>query len=661
MATITQSTVEVVLITSPDIVGPDKQPDLASIDAASPAHLMEENTSTTAAMQTQDPVNTANTSPLSDGAVPAPEETGAFPTCTGISKREEIRKRLREKERALTKLISEKGAHVSCNSSIEEDSQGSATPKVVTFGKEEADRREAIRVLSQTALSITLKLKSQKEESNSLRHEVKSLSNSLKEGADHKLELEQEVCRLRNENESAQQKLALMLKAMGEHKSMRDLADDGADDKGIQLQNELASAYEEVMWTEKNAVSRNEQLEYCEYQLLAKNQEIDDLKQELHSKTRRIVELEVDLEMHDDRFLSAIGEIQTVKSAAATLTTSGGDNSSPPNELILDRTRVWQKERQKRGLRGIMAWRKKKGIERQSFGSLSVSEELPPPSEVSRTKADAKTLEARYRKERYHNRMQISQLQQDNNEYLVKIVALEKSLQAAHAKEDSQSAHTKQESQSAHDTTLHTADWQEGNPLAVDAVHSEFRPERPPCQTRFLEERIERLDSEKVLQATTIEKLRMEIEAMKVDAERAKRRSEQVAHHCLLECDAQELKLVALEEDLKEMTHQNGTQRPNKNLYVDAAAGLEAKLLDAVSEVVKLRAAQEVKDQKIAKLKTEVTRLRYARMLSEKAKGIGSQEHARDASVTSPPQTDGNSTYSASSLNVAPKSFTALF
>lgn len=632
------------------------------VDAAFPALVMEENASDTAAMETCAAMNVVSTTPPTAAVaaavvVPPLEDTGASPmTCTSTSKREEIRKRLREKERALAKMIAQRATHASCNSSIEEDSQGSPVEKIVTFGKEEADRREAIRVLSQTALQVSLKLKAQKEESNSLRGELERLSNCLNERTEQKSQLENDVRRLRGENKSAQQNLALMLKTLGEDKSMRDLAGDSADDKGIHLQNKLAAAYEEVVWTQKNALSKNEQLEHCEYQLLAQNQEIDDLKQELHSKTRRIVELEVDLEMHDDRFLSAIGELSTVKSVEATLTTAGGDNnSSPPDELVLDNTRGWQKDRQKLNFRGIMSWRKKRGKEPKSFGSLSVSEEMPPPSVADRFKADSKAIEARYRKERYQNKTEISQLQQENNEHLIKIVSLEKALQAVSVK---------QSSESAFETNVHPSGCQKCNEQAINALHSEFRPEGPPCQTRFWEERVERLESEKVLHTTTIEKLRTQIESMKVDAEREKRRAEQVAQHCLLECDAQELKLVALEQDLKEITLENGTHRPKHGLYVDAAAGLESKLLDAVSEVLKLRNTQELKDHKIAKLRSEVIKLRYARMLSEKAaKGVefSSKEHAREACVASPPPTDEDSNPSAPTRRALPVPLAYLF
>lgn len=620
-----------------------KLSDSGSIDAF-PTLVLEEDASGIVPIQT----STCDTPASVFVFVPPPGETGAFPTEPSISKREEIRKRLREKELALTKMIAQRDAQASCSSSIEDDSCTIELPKIITFGKEEADRREAIRVLSQAALATAKKLKVQKEESGSLRNELKSLSNSLKEGAEQKSLLEKEVRRLRDENNSVQQQLAAMQKTFGEKKSMSGFDDDGDHDKGTHLQSKLAAAYEEAVWTQKDAFSKNEQLEYCEYQLLAKNQEIDDLKQELHSKTHRIVELEVDLEFHDDRFLSVMSEVGKAPSVAGTLATAGGDNtSSPPHELVLDSTQGWRKEKKKRNMIGIMSWRKRKADEPASLGSMSVSEEMPPPSAVEHVKSDFKALETRYKKERHQDRVQISQLKQENNEYLVKILSLEKSLQASRATEDSESALK---------TDLHASEWQEGSQQVINTSQSEYRPERPPCKSKFLEERVERLESEKVLQSKTIENLLSHIEKMKREAEREKIRTEQVAHHCLLECDAQELKLVALEQDLKELTL-DGSHRATSKLFIDAASDLETKLLDAQSEVVKLRNALEIKDQKIGKLRSEVIDLRYARMMYEKAvnaSATSSQEHARDASATNQPPTDETSIRSASSNRASP-------
>lgn len=627
-----------------NMLGHGKLSDSGSIDA-SPTLVLEEDASGTVPILVQASVDSVCDTPASAFAVVPPAgETGAFPTEPCISKREEIRKRLREKERALTRMIAQRDAQPSCSSSIDDDSCASELPKVIMYGKEEADRREAIRVLSQAALAAAMKLKVQKEESCTLRNELKSLSNSLQEGVEQKSQLENEVRRLRDENNAVQQQLAAMQKNVGEQKSMSGFDGDGAHDKGSNLQNKLAAAYEEVVWTQKDASSKNEQLEYCEYQLLAKNQEIDDLKQELHSKTRRIVELEVDLEIHDDRFLSVMGEFGKTPSVEGTLATAGGDNtSSPPKELVLDNTHGWQKERKKRNLIGIMSWRKKKVKEPVSLGSMSACEEMPSPSVVDHVTSDFKALETRYRKERHQNRVQVSQLKQENNEYLVKILSLEKALQAARVRGDSESSLK---------TGLHPSDSQEGS----QQVQPEFRPERPPCKTRFLEERVETLESERVLQSKTIENLHAQIEKMKRDAEREKIRTEQVTQHCLLECDAQELKLAALEQDLKELTL-DGSHRSTTKLFVDAAAELETKLLDAQSEVVKQRNALEIKDQKIGKLRTEVIELRYARMLYEKgasASAPSSQEHARDASATNQPPTDETSTFSASSHIVSP-------
>lgn len=540
---------------------------------------------------------------------PVPSPISNFDT--GMVKREEIRRRLREKERVLSQMITtrETSSFNDEDSTIAEDSQFDTGPNVTTHGKEEADRREAIRVLSQVALTMKSRLKKQQVEATSLQRELKTLGTSLKDREEQKSLLEVELRRVRDENKLNQQQLSIMKRA-GEQKALllKEFQTQDVVQKEQELQNKLTAAHQEVVWTQKDSMSKTEQIEYFEYQLLARNQEIDDMKQELNAKLRQIVELEIDLEIHDDRFHSALDDYSK---GEGTIPSTAGDNTSLPKELIFDNPPPWQDEKPMRGFRRMLSWKKNKGRTSQSSASRAAVD-TTSHSMVDRLDSDMRNLEGRYKQEKFQSRVEIAQLKEENNEYLIKVLSLEKSLQNIEVSEDSAGALRT-------DLEHAPAEWQEAaSQQATVTLDQETQLEKLPCKTHFLEEKLETLENVRDLQTITIDSLRDQVARMEYERKKQALRDDQISEQLLLESDTKELKIAALERELHDMA-QKGGNRILSGLHVNAAAGLEAKLLENHSEVVRLRKEQEIKDQKIEKLRDDIIELRLARMQHEKA------------------------------------------
>lgn len=537
-------------------------------------------------------------------ALPPPEETGAFPTLPVISKREEIRRRLREKEKALNKLIiaskEVKDTYSFGDSTLDDDSQFYTGPTVTTVGKEEADRREAIRVLSLAALDMRMKLKHHKEKSSVVQEEVGSLRSSLNVKELEKSLLEHEIRRLRDVNKSTQMELATLQKRLEEKSGLLPVQESEKIDRiHDELHKKPKSVYDDVVWTQRHTMSKDEQIEYLEYLLLSHNNEINDLKHELDSRLRRIVELEVDLEMHDDHFILAVEEYSRVESISGN--SAPGENL--PRELLLEHATSWRQEKQQKGaLNKMMSWRKTRSRDKRSLSGLG----MPDDSIADRLSADMKNLEIRYKKEKLKSRNEIFELKKLNDEYRVKISSLERNIENSREFEKARKQYLEEAPDSKELQTRAESD-------------QESQVGRPPTRITFLQERVAKLENERDIQANTIENLRAQISSMEKDAESRALQAEQVLNNLRLENETQELKMAAMNLEIHEMTHLGGSNRSITGLHVNAAAGLEAKLLESVSEVVSLRKYQEIRDRKLEKLRSEVIELRVARMQYEKA------------------------------------------
>lgn len=566
----------------------------------------------------------------------------------GKAKRDAIRQRLREKERKLNQMMAtprtsraqagDKVLSSDGNSTISDDVLShlqSPTVIVRTEGKEEADRREAVRVLSQAALQMKDKLGKQRQEAARLQKNVNSLNSTLSEKEDQKFLLKAELEKIRQENREKEEELSKMQRALDDKtSSLRKYEAVNVAAKERDLQCQLSAAYEEVVWTQKDSMSKAEQLEYFEYQLLAKNQEIDDMKQDLNAKLRQIVALEVDLEIHDDRFSTAMDLYSRTESGGGSMTITTGDNMSCRKEMIIDNPPPVEDKQNKGSLGGI---RKMLSFRRKSSRSLAASrlgfDDGSSYSHVDRIQSELNNLEARYKRDKYNSRMQIEQLKQENNEYLIKVLSLEKSLQNAKSPEESVGSFglinqnfTKESLRSVTSQNTSTDDGDLLLPPSAD-MDDVDQGEDLPNKSHFLEEKVTSLENKNGLHNRTISHLRDEIEKLEDEGKAKVAQHEQAVQVLLLESQTKDLKVAALERELHDIAQT--TNRSIKGLHVNAAVGLEARLQENLTEVVRLRKEQEIKDKKIEALRAEIIELRLVRMQYEKStQGSGGEAGA---------------------------------
>jgi chromosome segregation ATPase len=539
------------------------------------------------------------------------------------SKRELIRQKLREKEKRLSQMISTPSSNQlkasttrysnpDDSSTIEERNMSSAT-MISTVGKEEADRREAVRVLSQAALQTKKRLQKEKQQTSDLRREVKSLKSSIKENETQKSFLEKELRKVQAEKDLEQEKMMIM---HHEHEEkMHSLRKIRGQEFG-DTQDDLPTTFEEVVWNEKEAVSKAEQLEYFEYQLFAKNNEIDDMKQELSKMLRRIVELEIDLEIHDDRFHTAFSEDSRSESVGSTIITTGVKNTSfPHQDMIVDSSHpsMYGERRSRRGsldgLKKMLTFPKRRSTTKS--GQLKASNDVSQFSGnlSARLERDLTSLEARYKRDMYHNRLETAQLKQENSDYLIKVISLEKALQKKGTSLDDEVDDTRPGTQSIVSSSL------------------DSNVEHLPNKTLFLQEKVKALENDRDLHVRKIESLSGEIAQLRKEAEYQSLQGQQTAEKLRLESQAKDLKISALERELLEHTTKEGQEV--KTRHINAAAELEAKLMENIAEVIRLRKEQEIKDKKIEALRAEIIELRIQRMQHEKAAQLDSQETER--------------------------------
>mmetsp|Transcript_5647 Transcript_5647/g.9356 ORF Transcript_5647/g.9356 Transcript_5647/m.9356 type:complete len:163 (+) Transcript_5647:2-490(+) len=113
---------------------------------------------------------------------------------------------------------------------------------------------------------------------------------------------------------------------------------------------------------------------------------------------------------------------------------------------------------------------------------------------------------------------------------------------------------------------------------------------------------------------------------MKQEKKKGAGKDNQAKDRHKLESETRELRVVALECELNELSQSQTLDHSFKALHVNAAAGLEAKLQDNLSEVIRLRKEQEIKDKKIESLRSEIIELRLVRMQFEKAAQQGTED-----------------------------------
>mmetsp|Transcript_1520 Transcript_1520/g.2069 ORF Transcript_1520/g.2069 Transcript_1520/m.2069 type:complete len:605 (-) Transcript_1520:54-1868(-) len=532
-----------------------------------------------------------------------------------LSKRDLIRKTLREKEKQLSDMMKSPS-----RTSLNGD-QLPPTRIVMLEEKREADRREAVKVLSQAALQLKRKLSLEKENSIRLEKKASILVLSLEKQREETYSMETKLEELRSENEHNVERLQQL---------QIDVVEKAALISKLRSQNQQYKGKESKMQNDfllcRESMSEAEQVDYFKYKLFAKNNEIYDLRQEMKKMLEKVVALEVDLEIHQHY---SIDHYSKVNSKGGTNTCS---DDSLSKELSTEPLSALGAETKKRpGLVGLKRIFRAKG---RTKNTETVTSTIGDGGEYSNTALhfannNLKKLETSYKKDKYESRMHIERLKQENDELLLNRLALEKALKNNRASDNS-----KDSAKNGLSTTLNLPNGDQRETF----IDSESENKMISIEDAYVNDRIHTLKNVRDEHIRTIERLRGDLDSQKVEAEKKLYDVEQLL-------EIKDSKIAALECELTEASAGNDNNS-RKALYLNKVMGLEAKLQALMSEVIRLRMEQEMKENQIDTLRRETIELRLARLQDDKSSSC-SFECQEKASLTSIDEDDSET---ASSL-----------
>mmetsp|Transcript_20303 Transcript_20303/g.30128 ORF Transcript_20303/g.30128 Transcript_20303/m.30128 type:complete len:607 (-) Transcript_20303:1125-2945(-) len=523
-----------------------------------------------------------------------------------LSKRDLIRKTLREKEKQLNNMMKSPSLPAVLNEGNNGD-QSSPPTIIMLEGKQEADRREAIKVLSQAALHLKRKLSVQRDNSIHLQKKAAILVSSLEKKQDEKCNLEIELEQVRSENEhnverlqQVQNELREKTTLLGELQSQNEYY----RNKELRMQNELS------LWTHRDSMSKAEQIEYFEYQLFQKNNEIDDLRKEVNKMLQKIVELEVDLEIHQDRFRSSNTDgYSKLNSEKDTNPTSLDDflskeASAEPSSQLAD------EKKRRPGFGGLKRiFRKKESTKTtESVTTRTTTDGGEYIVALSCANNDFKILEARYKKDKRESRIHIEHLKQEREEHLVKILSLEKSLESNAASDES--------IDNVKNCLSSMTVLPNGNEEEMECDFA-AKCKKSSLKDVYVNDTIQALKNLRDLHVQTIENLRGDIDIQRVEAEKKLSEEKKIT-------EIKEVKIAALECELAGATA--GNDDLYKAVHLKNVTRMESQLHNSMSEVARLRKEQKIKDDQIETLRRETIELRLLRLQDEKKASLNAED-----------------------------------
>jgi hypothetical protein len=315
---------------------------------------------------------------------------------------------------------------------------------------------------------------------------------------------------------------------------------------------------------------------------------------------KRIVELEVDLETHDDRYNEALTEY--VKHETAQLFEKDDTNATLMDApLGLEPSLTHRESRdKKRGIGRIFCHINRNNLlkeDHETWSDNGIHE--PLVTHEKRLQSKIANLEARYKRDLFAATMKIDELKQENNEYFIKILSLEKTM-------------TETEKGSPQDklSTSRAIDRPVVSP-SREAISN------LPSRTRFLEEKVESLENQLNLRSRQVENLKSELDKLHKKGIKKMERNRDTVQMLQLEFQAKEIKLAKLDHDLRKLMKTSSEESLQKlvSLHNDVSSGLESKLRASFAERFRLCREREVKDKKIVALRQEIVELRLQQMI----------------------------------------------
>ena len=528
------------------------------------------------------------------------------------------------------------------------------------------DSKEAMRVLSYAAFKLQRQVDKKTDEAQSLRQSVCELEETLKEKDEEKSTLTTDMKIFRRSLEAYSDQIdRLSAELETKNKEMETLMEehDHYMKQAQEWKGRLDASHKDYQWMRKESMAKSEQIEYFEYELLAKNDEIDKLHQEIDKKLRRIAELEVDLELVDTRTsrlpekMKSNGSRKGIAKPSSTSSSKKEVNPADdgykqhiaPKRISLFRLRELKCQSKAEDPEALARMLKEtfSGEESVNYGSFPTDStdrstdttavvssitgftdgsSSPRPRRpsgrrnqksissateqyidvIDELRSDLRSIEEKYKQDKYDSTKLIEKLRQENNEYLIKLVCMD--------------CKTRNNDEHGASLSLLLDDLNDGVDTTSLFDGSAASAETPfeskvntlkkksllttgsklPNKTEYLQQKVESMEGERLVNEQTIEDLRSKLAELENFATNRAKSDLRKIDDLVFQNEAQAMKISQLEQYSRISALSDSDEEP------EYTTRLEDKIEKQSVDIEKLQLENELKDRTIEALRGQL-------------------------------------------------------
>jgi hypothetical protein len=590
---------------------------------------------------------------MSDGSVSV-DSIEADKSKARLMKLERVKKKLRDRDSRLSVLARDNNRSLL---------SGDIKPYEARHGSgSDDDSKEAVRVLSYAAFKLQRQVDKKTDEAQSLRQSVCELEETLKAKDEENSALTTDMKIFRRSLETYSDQIDRLTSELEtKNKEMETLTEEHYHymKQAQECKGKLDASRKDYEWMRKESMAKSEQIEYFEYELLAKNDEIDKLHQEIDQKLRRIAELEVDLELVDTRTshvlekseksLVASRDYGTVRPRSATTVNPADDGNKhqiTPKRIALFRLRELKCQSKAEDPEAFARMLKEtlSGEESINNGSFPTDRSTdttavvssitgftdgssPPrprrPSgrrnyknsnsateqyidAIDELRSDLRSVEEKYKQDRYDSTKLIEKLRQENNEYLIKLVCMDCKARNNDEHGASLSLLLDDLNDSVENTSMfdgsaastETPFESKVNMLKKNSLLT--TGSKLPNKTEYLQRKVESMEGERLVNERTIEDLKMKLAELEKFATNRAKSDKRTIDDLVFQNEAQAMKIAQLEQKSRFSAYSDSDEEP------EYTTRLEDKVEKQSVDIEKLQLENELKDRTIEALRAQL-------------------------------------------------------
>jgi chromosome segregation ATPase len=590
---------------------------------------------------------------MSDGSVSV-DSIEADKSKARLMKLERVKKKLRDRDSRLSVLARDNNRSLL---------SGDIKPYEARHGSgSDDDSKEAVRVLSYAAFKLQRQVDKKTDEAQSLRQSVCELEETLKAKDEENSALTTDMKIFRRSLETYSDQIDRLTSELEtKNKEMETLTEEHYHymKQAQECKGKLDASRKDYEWMRKESIAKSEQIEYFEYELLAKNDEIDKLHQEIDQKLRRIAELEVDLELVDTRTshvlekseksLVASRDYGTVRPRSATTVNPADDGNKhqiTPKRIALFRLRELKCQSKAEDPEAFARMLKEtlSGEESINNGSFPTDRSTdttavvssitgftdgssPPrprrPSgrrnhkssnsateqyidAIDELRYDLRSIEEKYKQDRYDSTKLIEKLRQENNEYLIKLVCMDCKARNNDEHGASLSLLLDDLNDSVENTSMfdgsaastETPFESKVNMLKKNSLLT--TGSKLPNKTEYLQRKVESMEGERLVNERTIEDLKMKLAELEKFATNRAKSDKRTIDDLVFQNEAQAMKIAQLEQKSRFSAYSDSDEEP------EYTTRLEDKVEKQSVDIEKLQLENELKDRTIEALRAQL-------------------------------------------------------